>query len=877
MERPAVQRRPAAQSEDAAPATRVGGSSGAENAELASAMNGKAEVRRLAGLSRALNGRPAVGRLAAAAGALNAGRAARQLAAMGNAATSSRPNRTGLPDRLKAGVEALSGLPMDDVRVHYGSPRPRQLQAHAYAHGSDIHLAPGQERHLPHEAWHLVQQRTGRVRPTVRVGGVDVNDDTGLEQEADRMGQKAASPSADAVRAADASPAGIAGAAQFKPVSAAAGSGVVQRVSAETVGKVMFALQDLLKKFQARLTTSLAADFADSSQADKMWAHLDRARAELNRLVAGGKVVPADPRSFDFDRNAPIYGRGGKIYVTDDFVGEDRSLTEQANMLLQLLLPDIPDEELLEMLEAPKEGAEPDDEEISLRSGIKLFRAVKATAARSYILSGLQRVSNQDNWTELGRGFYTSPDREGAEVYSLGLGRPATVIELSLDAEANGKFIKDTGVTDGKTEAQIKAVHGTYDFLTDRDISQVKFHHPFYQDHLVIARVWVQDHLQRWTAYAPALFVRDLEQLRIGQHKQQATNIPVPQEREPGPMHITDVENPTPALTEARDAPGPTMAVIAYAEAAMAFEKSLGEHLASHAGANAEVASLVGQAWAAFDDNQRKKFGYGSADRAGAVGKETAVIDAVVAGGNLRERLTLIYNGYTAKLWGALVRPKELQDAERTDRLTIPEDEQPPAPHPHQVAPELSDREWFSSVDARGKLAWKTGGMKYRYKMESAFQREAEELVAPVSTGVSGTSYGILQVAEKYGVDAQLIRLALLGWMLPAGDHTFHEIMSACALFSDDLAYEPGETRYRHLAPLTEDELRAIAPGKMFPDEVAAETSAFHLLLGAVKQAEAKSPVGAGNLYIGATQVFPKARWTERLKELERRMDALLS
>jgi len=103
------------------------------------------------------------------------------------------PNRTGMPGQLKAGIEALSGMNMDHVRVHYNSDRPAQLQALAYAQGSDIHLAPGQEQHLPHEAWHVVQQAQGRVRPTMQMqGGVQVNDDTGLEREADVMGGRAA-------------------------------------------------------------------------------------------------------------------------------------------------------------------------------------------------------------------------------------------------------------------------------------------------------------------------------------------------------------------------------------------------------------------------------------------------------------------------------------------------------------------------------------------------------------------------------------------------------------------------------------------------------------------------------------------------------------
>ncbi|MCB9233335.1 MAG: DUF4157 domain-containing protein [Bacteroidia bacterium] len=101
----------------------------------------------------------------------------------------SKPNQTGLPDQLKSGVENLSGISLDDVQVHYNSDKPAQLNAHAYAQGTDIHLASGQEKHLPHEAWHVVQQKQGRVKPTLQMRDkVPVNDDQGLEREADVMG-----------------------------------------------------------------------------------------------------------------------------------------------------------------------------------------------------------------------------------------------------------------------------------------------------------------------------------------------------------------------------------------------------------------------------------------------------------------------------------------------------------------------------------------------------------------------------------------------------------------------------------------------------------------------------------------------------------------
>jgi hypothetical protein len=104
-----------------------------------------------------------------------------------------KKNNKGLPDYLKSGTENFSGYSMDDVRVHYSSDKPAQLQAHAYAQGTEIHLASGQEKHLPHEAWHVAQQKQGRVKPTKQMNGkVCINDDSSLEREADVMGAKGA-------------------------------------------------------------------------------------------------------------------------------------------------------------------------------------------------------------------------------------------------------------------------------------------------------------------------------------------------------------------------------------------------------------------------------------------------------------------------------------------------------------------------------------------------------------------------------------------------------------------------------------------------------------------------------------------------------------
>ena len=104
--------------------------------------------------------------------------------------TAAQEKTTGLPDYLKTGIESFSGLSLDDVRVHYNSPKPAEVQALAYTRGSEIHVGPGQEQHLAHEAWHVVQQKQGRVQPTLHMDGIAINNDVGLEQEATVMGAR---------------------------------------------------------------------------------------------------------------------------------------------------------------------------------------------------------------------------------------------------------------------------------------------------------------------------------------------------------------------------------------------------------------------------------------------------------------------------------------------------------------------------------------------------------------------------------------------------------------------------------------------------------------------------------------------------------------
>ncbi|MBW2689827.1 MAG: DUF4157 domain-containing protein [Deltaproteobacteria bacterium] len=105
--------------------------------------------------------------------------------------TEASQNRTGMPDHLKSGLENLSGIDLSSVHVHHNSSKPAQLNALAYTQGQDIHVGPRQEKHIPHEGWHAVQQMQGRVKPTMQAKGRSINDDKELEREADVMGAKA--------------------------------------------------------------------------------------------------------------------------------------------------------------------------------------------------------------------------------------------------------------------------------------------------------------------------------------------------------------------------------------------------------------------------------------------------------------------------------------------------------------------------------------------------------------------------------------------------------------------------------------------------------------------------------------------------------------
>lgn len=191
---------------------------------------------------------------------------------------SDTPRRAVLPAPLRAGIEALSGLSMAHVQVHHGSPEPARVGAEAFAQGSKIHLAPGQDHHLPHDAWHIVQQAQGRVRPTRQLaGGPPVNDEAGLEREADAMGARALAAHAAAPRLMLGTP-------------ASTGAALLQRKIALPVWG-----QQILPNLGRGVRITVTQD---SDQTEKLVAKLPNAAAPLVKVGAANPVALGNEAAF---------------------------------------------------------------------------------------------------------------------------------------------------------------------------------------------------------------------------------------------------------------------------------------------------------------------------------------------------------------------------------------------------------------------------------------------------------------------------------------------------------------------------------------------------------------------------------------------------
>ncbi len=105
-----------------------------------------------------------------------------------------------LPAGLQHNMENAFGHDFSRVSIQRESTKATEINARAFTQGEEIHFAPGEfntgsesgKNLIGHEFTHVVQQRNGVVNATSVMGkGLSLNDDTGLEREADLLGQKA--------------------------------------------------------------------------------------------------------------------------------------------------------------------------------------------------------------------------------------------------------------------------------------------------------------------------------------------------------------------------------------------------------------------------------------------------------------------------------------------------------------------------------------------------------------------------------------------------------------------------------------------------------------------------------------------------------------
>jgi hypothetical protein len=105
----------------------------------------------------------------------------------------------GLPDPVRGKMERAFSADFSGVSVRESS-EASALGAQAFTRGSEVVFAPGHyhpdsergQSLIGHELAHVVQQSEGRVAPTIQGKGIALNDDAGLEAEADDLGARAA-------------------------------------------------------------------------------------------------------------------------------------------------------------------------------------------------------------------------------------------------------------------------------------------------------------------------------------------------------------------------------------------------------------------------------------------------------------------------------------------------------------------------------------------------------------------------------------------------------------------------------------------------------------------------------------------------------------
>jgi hypothetical protein len=330
----------------------------------------------------------------------------------------------------------------------------------------------------------------------------------------------------------------------------------------------------------------------------------------------------------------------------------------------------------------------------------------------------------------------------------------------------------------------------------------------------------------------------------------------------------------------------------AFQDRAAAFEQSLGVYAFHHPAANQAAEAMSNKVRDYIErkasaegateksiDKLWQKAGEDRAGMAGAVGQNVADIKKVFAKGNLRERMTHVYNfmshqfgGATAENLGGLDElagdSKALQQGFDQTAKTAPEGSEAyfedvlhkAAPRQTALAEQKQTREasredptskrtvgevgWqktgglLSKREARFMLGqvddkesikdktlqWSEGARVWKMRKQHWWVQQMESLDLPLMAGPSAHTNAFLNIAKLLGIkDLWPVRLAAIGQLLPIRAHSLVEILESAQ--GHGLNYTPGPEMYKSVRPLKQRELRQAVGKGQFPDEVGGEVT----------------------------------------------------
>jgi len=743
---------------------------------------------------------------------------------------SRKENNTGLPNDLKLGIENLSGYSMDDVKVHYNSNKPAQLSAHAYAQGTDIHVASGQEKHLPHEAWHVVQQKKGNVKPTVQLKGrFNINDNSNLEREADVMGMRSTRLGQFYLSN------------ELSPGMGNSGETVVQkqRFSTSTAGNVIQCnYMDEARLYEKNLGqyaySDVIATGAATTAVNKMKDVMGTTADATNAPRVFGGDDPRYPGNVGKDLGRVTNAINGGNLREKMTAFYNASLGSFKKMLTERLTGQGEWDDIALGIGGLGIG---DQGQAALRESHGRMNATfKSSSMKDlYVAPGdpIARSGTDELYKAQSIGKDKKPRIESIDQTDDGAlndlrmtglaGLTITSADLIGDANASfGNFFKTSIFT--KLKTALTALHtaranGDAQAVVIPHLSSVK----------QLSWKWLKENTSGKS---------DLEEFREVQPEvREKINAISPLLDQlsalvaPEALANPDAEDQAAAIG-ALDLTAPPLTAeddfnveldslagdnLAFLRSALGYQQyhNLSEQLAlfhQNAGNNTElVKSIVAmrqaaQAWAVKDDEAEANI---LATAEGMALKKRLKIE------QLQRQLNKVYSSSTRT-------NNDLQVPDGDATLSDGEKEFIMEKMP---AYDLGG----ANYDDTAELPWEEGATRYVASTNNSWVNDAvTKLKMPVLTGPSGTTDRMFQ-ALKYlgiydnGVNKYNFRYALLGWMLTSRDHSFHEIMAVAKTYNCN--YEAGPDSYKHMQPIAEPLLRANvcrSPGylHLFPDEV---------------------------------------------------------